>query len=254
MNQTIRITLVKPLIIEAVKNETFLRGQVVKAADQRAITEAYHEQAGDEAYQERILERALATNLSDLKTYLADYISTSGGSAADNSIESYEDGNNIILTLNVSDRFNRGFTEPLAKLSSKYIEEAMLMDWWRPINEKQSSLYAKFVERDLEAIKRCFNKTAPVAPKVPYTTALKVRPSAIDIAVGEEATVTYSISDGAVDDVEILIEDTVIIEAGRTEEGFTVIGRQRGHTYISLYSRHNPELMHTVQVYVTDHR
>lgn len=252
MNQTIHITLVKSLIINSVKNETFLRGQVVKAADQKAITEAYHEQAGDEAYQEALLDRALYTNLEDLKTHLSDYLSTSGNSSADNSIGTDEDDGNIILTLVVGDRFNKGYTNSLAKLSSKYIEEAMLMDWWKPINEKQSALYQQFVERDLQAIKRCFNKTAPVAPSVPYTQKLDVPGSAIDIGVGEEYTVTYSISDGAIDDIEVRIDDTVLIEAGRTQEGFTVKGKQLGHTYIQLYSRHNPELAKTIHVYITD--
>ncbi len=251
MNNTIHLTLNKPLIFNSVKNETFLRGQVIKAADGKLITEAYHEQAGDEAYQERILSRGLYTNLEELKTYLSDYLADSGQSSADN-IYTDEEGDNIILFLVVSDRFNHGYTTSLARLASKYIEEAMLMDWWKPINEKQSALYAQFVERDLAAIKRCFNKTAPVAPSYKYPTSLNVIGSAIDIGVGEEHTVTYTISDGAIDDIEIRIEDTNICQAGRTSEGFTVIGKQLGHTYIQLYSRHNEELTDTVHVYVTD--
>lgn len=251
MNNTIQLTLSKSLIIGSVKNETFLRGQVVKAADQKLITEAYHEQAGDEAYQEAILSRGLYTNLEELKTHFSDYLATTGQSSADN-IYSEESGDNIVISLAVSDRFNTGYTNSLAKLSSKYIEEAILMDWWKPINEKQSALYAQFVERDLAAIKRCFNKTAPVAPSYKYPTSLSVNGSAIDIGIGEEHTVTYSISDGAIDDIEIRIEDTTICQAGRTAEGFTVIGKQLGHTWIQLYSRHNTELTQTVHVYVTD--
>ncbi len=251
MNNTIQLTLSKSLIIGSVKNETFLRGQVVKAADQKLITEAYHEQAGDEAYQEAILSRGLYTNLEELKTHFSDYLAATGQSSADN-IYSEESGDNIVISLAVSDRFNTGYTNSLAKLSSKYIEEAILMDWWKPINEKQSALYAQFVERDLAAIKRCFNKTAPVAPSYKYPTSLSVNGSAIDIGIGEEHTVTYSISDGAIDDIEINIEDTTICQAGRTAEGFTVIGKQLGHTWIQLYSRHNTELTQTVHVYVTD--
>ena len=252
MKQVINLTLIRSLIINSVKNETFLRGQVVKAADGKLITEAYHEQAGDEEYQERILSRGLATNMADLLTHFSDYLASSGQSSGDNIIDYNEEGGNIVISLVVSDRFNTGYTDPLAKLSSKYIEEAMLMDWWKPINEKQSALYAQFVERDLAAIKRCFNKTAPIAPSYKYPTSLNVIGSAIDIGVGEEHTVTYTISDGAIDDIEIRIEDTNICQAGRTSEGFTVIGKQLGHTYIQLYSRHNEELTDIVHVYVTD--
>ena len=251
MNKTITLTLVKSVILANVKNETFLRGQVIKAADQKLITEAYHEQAGDEAYQETILSRGFYTNLEELKTHFSDYLTSAGQSSGDN-INSEESGDNTVLTLIVSDRFNSGYVDSLAKLSAKYIEEAMLMDWWKPINEKQSALYAQFVERDLAAIKRCFNKTAPVAPSYKYPTLLTVPGSAIDIGIGEEHTVTYSISDGAIDDIEIRIEDEHLISAGRTSEGFTVIGRQLGHTYIQLYSRHNPELNETLNVYITD--
>lgn len=252
MNQTIQLTLAKSLIIESVKNETFLRGQVEKAANDKAITQAYHEQAGNEQYQERLLNRGLQTNFAELKTYLSDYLSSSGQSSGDN-IYSEESGDNIILHLTVSDRFNKEYTDPLAKLCSKYIEEAILMDWWKPINEKQSALYAQFVERDLKAIKRCFNKTAPIAPSVPYTTYLRTTGSAIELEIGEEYTVTYEISDGAIDDIECRVEDRALIDTGRSEEGFTVIGKLRGHTYIELYSRHNPELTRTVHVYITDH-
>lgn len=251
MDNTITLTLLKPLIIESVKNETFQKGKFDKAVDQKAISMAYVEQAGNESYHERILERTLYTSLEELKTHLSDYLSTDGGTTADN-ITSSEEGDQIIITLVVGDRFNHGYTDSLAKLSSKYVEECMLMDWWRPINEKQSLLYANFVERDLAAIKRCFNKTAPVAPTYQYPTSLEVEASSIDIGVGEEATVTYTISGGAIDDIEIRIEDRQICGAGRSREGFTIVGRQLGHTYVQLYSRHDESITETIHVYVTD--
>lgn len=251
MTQTIQLTLVKSLIIESVKNETFFKGQFDKAVDQKAITVAYQEQAGNETYQERLLSRALYTNLSELKTYLSDYLSTSGNTSADNNIDSWEEGDIITLSLVVSDRFNRGYTDPLAKLCAKYIEDAMLVDWWKPINEKQAAIYTQFVDKDLNAIKRCFNKTAPAAPTVPYTTFLKTMGSAFELEIGEHATVTYELSDGAIDDIECRVEDKTIIDVARSEHGFSVIAKRLGHTYIQLYSRHNTELTSTIHVYVT---
>ena len=151
MSHQISITLVKSLIIESVKNETFQKGQFDRAVDPKAVTAAYHEQAGDEQYHLRILDRALYTNLSELKTILSEYVSPYGGMTADN-IYSRENDDFIVISLSVSERFNNGMMEPLAKLCSKYVEESMLMDWWKPINDKQASLYAQFVERDLAAI------------------------------------------------------------------------------------------------------
>jgi hypothetical protein len=251
MDRTITLTLIKPLILESVKNETFQRGRFDKAVDPKAISAAYVEQAGNEDYHERILSRTLYTSLEELKTHLSDYLTSAGSTSGDN-IASEEQGDDIIITLVVGDRFNHAYTDSLAKLSAKYIEEAMLMDWWRPINEKQSALYANFVERDLAAIKRCFNKTAPAAPSYKYPTTLETPGSAIDIGVGEEYTVTYSISSGSVDDIELHIDDYTICEAGRVKEGFTVIGSHLGHTYAELYSRHNPELTCPLHIYVTD--
>lgn len=250
---TITLTLIKPLIIESVKNETFFSGQVQKAADQKLIAAAYHEQAGDDTYQERMLERGLYTALEELKTWLSDYLSTTGFSSADNSIGSSIDGDTILIHLNVSERFNKGYTQSLARLAAKYVEESMLTDWWKPVNEKQAALYAQFVERDLAAIRRCFNKTAPAVPTVPYTTQLTVTGTAIELAPGEEATVTYELSDGAVDDIEATTENASIATIGRCEQGFTVRGGLRGHTYVRLYSRHNEALNRIIHIYVTDH-
>ena len=251
MMQTIKLSLVKSLIIESVKNETYLRGQVEKGADPKAATKAYHEQAGDEEYHERLLERALYSNLGELKTQLSEYLTSSGQSSADN-ISSEEDGDVITLTLLVSDRFNKGFTDPLAKLCSKYIEESMLADWWKPINKDQSSIYLGFVEKDLASIRRCFNKTAPIIPSYHYPTTLTINGSAISIGPDEEDTITYVISDNAIDDIECLSDDTGVVEVGRCSQGFTVKGKSYGHAVVTLFSRHNTELSRSIDVYVVD--
>ena len=251
MDNTILLTLYKPQIIESVKNETYKSGRFEKAADAKAISVAYEIQAGNDEFQERLLERSFSTSLEELKTNLSDYLQDSGYSTGDN-IFSSENDSNILLTLVVSNRFNRSYTDSLAKLCAKYVEEVMLMDWWRPINEKKSSLYSQFVERDLSAIKRCFNKTAPVAPSYKYPTTLRVVSSVIDIGVGEEHTVTYSISDGAIDDINARVQDANVCDVGSSNEGFTVIGKNVGDTLIQLYSRHNEQLTQTVHVYVKD--
>jgi hypothetical protein len=252
MDNTILLTLYKPQIIESVKNETYKSGRFEKAADAKAISVAYEIQAGNEDYQERLLERSFSTGLEELKTNLSDYLQDSGYSTGDN-IFSADDNSNITITLVVGNRFNKSYTDSLAKLCAKYVEEVMLMDWWKPVNEKKSSLYAQFVERDLKAIKRCFNKTAPEAPSYKYPTTLSVVGSAINIGVGEERTVTYSISDGAIDDINIRVQDPNVCSIGSSSEGVTIIGKNFGETYIQLYSRHNEELSKTIHVYVAQY-
>ena len=53
MSQVIKITLLKGLAVNAAKNDTFKTGVIDKAADQKNVTVAYHESAGDEQYDER---------------------------------------------------------------------------------------------------------------------------------------------------------------------------------------------------------
>jgi hypothetical protein len=249
MPQTIKLTLRKSQIIETVKNETFLSGQFEKAANSDAITAAYHEQAGDEAYQERMMNRNLQTNLGELKTFLSDYLTSIGNTTADN-IYSSEEGDSIILSLVVSDRFNKGFADPLAKLCSKYIEEAMLVDWWKPINDKRAGIYSSFLEKDLVAIRRCFNKTAPKAPEIPYTSTLEVSGSGVDIGIGEECLITYTLSENATDDIEAIPINPFICRVYRSDEGFFIVGRQPGIGRVKVYSRHNDSLVRFINVHV----
>lgn len=251
MEKSIKLTLFKPLILESVKNETFIKGNFDKAVEPKALTAAYVEQAGNEAYHDRILLRTLETSLGELKTQLSDYLVTMNGTTSGDNISSSEDGDKIYIILVVGDRFNFSYTDTLAKLCAKYVEETMLMDWWRPINEKQSALYATFIERDLVAIKKCFNKTAPKTPTIPYTQTIELTGSAVDIGIGEEQTISYTLSAGAIDDIEIRVADEHICKVGRTEEGFTVEGVIYGHTSAEIYSRHNPEARATVEIYVS---
>lgn len=248
MTKMIKLTLLKPLIFESVKNETFFKGNIDKSIDPKAVEMAYHEQAGDEEYQEKMLERGFHTALEDLKTHLSEYISPANyyNVNSDN-----EDA--VTLQLNVNDRFNEAYADSMAVLCSKFIEESMLADWWKPINEKQSTLYLQFAERDLTAIKRSFVMKAPVAPANPYTSYIKTSGTSIELEPGERATVTYSISDGAIDDVLCRVEDRTLIDVGRSEDGFVLIGKQRGHTYIQLYSKHDPDVNQTLHVFITDH-
>jgi hypothetical protein len=66
MEITILLQLSKSAILANVKGETFLSGEIDKSVDQKAIALAYHEQAGNDAYQERLLSRGIETNLEDL--------------------------------------------------------------------------------------------------------------------------------------------------------------------------------------------
>lgn len=240
----IRLNLVKSLIIEAVKAETYIKGEIDKASAQGTNKFAYNEQAGDDEYHERKLIRTMNTALGELKGLLSSYLNNSGNNIADNITSGTDatDNDVIFIELNVSDRFNKAYSDPLAKLCSKYIEDKMLVLWWGAINPNQAAFYSNLVVSDVDSIEKCFNKTAPSAPKIRYTTNINLMPSdysTLDMNIGDEEQISYSIDAGALDDVEILIADESIAKAYRTSNGFYVFAANAGVTTAKLFSLHN---------------
>ena len=271
---TIKLTLLKSLIIEAVKNETFHKGQFDKAVDEKAITAAYHEQAGNETYQERILGRAFYTNLAVFKTLVTEYVGGGGFDAADN-VTDIEDGDTVNVFINVSDRFNKAFTDPLAKLASDFIINSMLMDWWRPVNKEQASLYAQFIERTTMAIRRCFNKMPPKAPTYKFPTAIILKYPIVDeqngvpgmltpdssptiptevlfqnpwhIGRGDESEITYTLrgesgNDKPVDDIIVRCDGGCCKPFIGHEGSWCLRGIDKGYSIVTLFSRHNDKV------------
>lgn len=284
MSKTIRITLSRNTIIDAVKSETFHKGQADKAADGKAITLAYHEQAGDDAYQERLLSRALEANLGELVTYLSDFITDDETLTADN-ITQQTSGDTITMMLRVSDRFNGSYTDPLAKLFSEYIINAMLTQWWKTINEKQAALYASFMESNVMAIRRCFSKKAPKAPAYAYPTAINLLypiipesngvPGSLSssdepadpeipveilfsnpwtIGVGQKSEITYTLTGengvSPVDDI-VIRADNPCCHIGIDNEGWYAKGIKSGYTIVTLFSRHNDRVYAKFAIHVT---
>lgn len=271
----IKLSLIKSLIIESVKNETYQSGNVVKASDAKAESLAFHQQAGDARYQERMLERGLATAYSELTTLLAEYVTNVGDAVGDNTIEATENNGVIELVLAVSDRFNKGLVPSLAKLCSKYIEESMLVDWWKPVDKEKSTYYLGFLQKDIESIRRCFSKTAPAVPVYEYPTAIVMRYPIIpeqdgvagyivsDINTPEEQTVDpvtlygnpWAIGVGDTSEISYTLVgendrkpiDDIVIRADNdccipelTDDGHWCLkAKSIGYSLITLFSRHN---------------
>jgi hypothetical protein len=269
----IKITLVKSLILESVKNETYHSGMVTKAADGGAVSLAFHEQAGDENYHQRILERALATAYSDLTTLLAEYVTNVGDAVGDNTIEATEKNGAIDLVLQVSERFNKGLVPSLAKLCSRYIEESMLVDWWKPVNTDKATYYVNFLQKDVESIRRCFSKTAPDVPTYKYPTAIVLRYPIITEKDGVAGTVTpdmpavdpvtlygnpFVMGRGDTSDISYILMgendampiDDIVVRADNTccvpelnkEGNWCLKGVSIGYTLVTLFSRHNDKV------------
>lgn len=252
MSKTIKLSLSKALIIESVKNDTFRKGEHDKTSNPALFTAAYHEQAGDEAYHTRTLERAFYSSLEELKTLFSDYVFDDGSTTGSNVVSSYEEDEIEIIELNVGDRFSGGFAEPLARMAATYIENSMLVLWWTPISREQATFYTQLVERNTLAIKRCFNKKAPTVPKVPFPNKITLTGNAIHMVMGEEATVTYTIPEGTIDDVEAIPTDTKIISTSRDREGFIVKALNVGVCTLKILSKHDEDVVSELTVTVVE--
>ena len=251
--KTIKLNLVISLILEAVKAETFIKGNVDKATDSASYQLAYHEEAGDEQFHERKLMRSIYTAAEELKGILGDYVQRQGPTGADNiTYEVQKDTDSIVFTLSVSDRFNTAFTTSLARLCSKYIEDKSLMLWWGTFNQTQAQYYATLCATDITSISRCFNKTAPRAPQIPFTKTLTVTGDTVELVVGESASLTYAIDQGTIDDIEAVTRNHHIATADRACDGFVLTGRQPGVTSARLFSLHDDNVSAEITVIVTE--
>ena len=63
-------------------------------------------------------------------------------------------------------RFNTSFAPTLARLSSEYITNYVLVLWWGAITNGQNQVqfYNSLAQSYLNSIRKCFNKMAPAAP------------------------------------------------------------------------------------------
>ena len=213
--KTIVLSILRSVIMEAVKSETFIKGLADKSADERASLLAYQESAGDEDFHERKLNKTMTEAADTLSTYLGDYLSTeTNQKTGDNAIViDHSDAARITIKIKVSDRFNESYTDSLARLSSKFIETRMLVLWWNPINPNQAKIYENNEANVLLDIKRCFNKIAPRAPICPFTSSLSLETNHVDIVVPKGETtpfkcgkftseLKYTIDDDVIDDIE----------------------------------------------------
>ena len=122
---------------------------------------------------------------------------------------------------------------------------------------KQAEPYVSFLSIDETEIRRCFVLCRPTVPTVPYTKSLTAKVDGSDtdggvtIAVeNDEVTLSYSIDDGAIDDIEARSSDPCILEVHRTQEPHTFWLRplNTGVAYVTLFSRHSDNLKTEIEV------
>ena len=256
----IKFQLIKSLIIEAAEETTYLKGQIDKHTIQNA-SQAFvaSETAGEEALSKRIFEHDFHTALELLKTIFIEHLAVSAQTIGDNAIYYNDKQDDIVeFNLEVSRRYNGTLTDTLARLCSKYVEDYIIQQWWlKTTNQKQSEPYVSMLAEDAQNIRKCFVLSRPLVPKVPYSSTLTAKVDGSDtdggvtIAVeNDEVTLSYSIDDGAIDDIEARSSDPCILEVHRTKEPHTFWLRplKTGVVYVTLFSRHSDNLKTEIEV------
>lgn len=257
----IKFQIIKSVVIEAVKSTTYLKAKVDSAADENAVKVGFNEAAGDDEVHENLLTHDFQTALEMVKTLLAEYLVPTAQSVGDNIIYYNDKDDDIVeFVLNASRRCNGTLTDTLARLVAKYVEDYMIFQWWtKTTNLKQAEIYQASLAVDEKSIRRCFVLSGPTLPTIPYTQHLtaKVDGSEADGAVtialeNKEETLSYSIDNGAIDDIEARSDDPSVLEIHRSPEPYTfsLDPVNTGVAIVTLFSRHSDDLKVEVEVTV----
>lgn len=244
----IQLTLSKPLISEAVKAETYLRGKYVRASatDGSTTNAAYTTQAGDDEVDERKVDRDIRYATERLKTIFVDYITPSSTVKGDDMIGSSDKDDSIIYNLTVSSRWNGTLTDACARLSSRYIQDCATMLWYQAIGDKQQTeYYALLLKQDETEVRKCFIKSPPEAPSLSYPSKIQFQQplmtdGSLHLMEGDDETITYSLDADAIDDIETRSEEPSIVRTHLNREGKWCLKALRpGVSEITFFSRHN---------------
>jgi hypothetical protein len=257
----IKFQIIKSVVIEAVKSATYLKAKIDSASDDRATKLGFNEAAGDDAVHESVLTHDFQTALEIVKTFFVDYLVPNAQTIGDNVIyyNSVTD-DNVDFVLDVSRRYNGTLTDALARLTSKYVEDYMLFQWWlKATNQKQAEPYQALLAIDEQNIRKCFILCGPIVPTTSFPTELAIKVNGEDVSgeisipVGEEVALSYSLNDGAVDDIEARSEIPRIVEIHRSRDAasFTLLAKSTGVSTVKLWSRHSDDLEFSCDVVVT---
>lgn len=248
----IKFQIIKSLVREAFQSTTYLKGQMDRAAQGVNNALVASETGGDEQLHERVFTSDFHAALETLKTIFADYLVPTAQTVGDNAIYYNEKTDDVVeFTLSVSRRFNGSLTDTLARLSAKYAEDYVIMQWWvKTANIKQAEPYQSALVKDEADIRRCFILSAPAVPTVKYPTSLAARVDGeeaggeVTLRTGDEATLSYSLDAGAVDDIEARSSNPETVEVSRdpATRSFVLTPKNTGVVTVRLFSRHSDTL------------
>lgn len=156
-------------IKKAVKSDTYITGQIDKSLDPvKNASQAYNEQAGDDAYHEVKLYRTMKGAVAKFEANMAEYVDPGSGSAVADTLASDTTGE-FTITIPVGSRFYDAFATTLSTLAQEYIINMMLYSWWQSIKANFAKDYYQFAQESLEMVRKCLSKTPPSTSLAEYT-------------------------------------------------------------------------------------
>lgn len=277
----IKLQLSKEEILQRVKAKTKLKGIADMASKQNADTVRYahNEEAGDDADSQFLLLSSLRTGVGRFKSVVTDYVVAYDGDspAADNIHDNLNSDTVDVFTIfmEVSERFNQAYTQPLADHASDYIECQMLYDWYLPFAPEIAKNFAASASAVQLEIARCFIKTRPKVPTYKYPVEIIMKYPIIPdrdgmpgyitpnneklmqpemlfsnpwiVGIGQESEISYTLrseQDGfkPLDDIVVRADNARICGVGMKNGRWCCWGRNKGYTIVTLYSRHDDKV------------
>ena len=277
----IKLQLSKEEILQRVKAKTKLKGIADMASKQNADTVRYahNEEAGDDADSQFLLLSSLRTGVGRFKSVVTDYVVAYDGDSpvADNIHDNLNSDIVDVFTIfmEVSERFNQAYTQPLADHASDYIECQMLYDWYLPFAPEIAKNFAASASAVQLEIARCFIKTRPKVPTYKYPVEIIMKYPIIPdrdgmpgyitpdneelmqpemlfsnpwiVGIGQESEISYTLrseQDGfkPLDDIVVRADNARICGVGMKNGRWCCWGRNKGYTIVTLYSRHDDKV------------
>lgn len=275
----IKLLLSKEEILQRVKSRTSLKSRADMATAKEntdSVRYSHNEEAGGDPDSEFLLLSSLRTALGRFKSVVAAYVIANEGESptADNIHDNLDNTTVDVfkITMEVSERFNEAFTQPLADHASDYIECQMLYDWYLPFAPETAKNFAGAAAAVQIEINHCFLKTRPKVPTYKYPTEInllypiipdrdgypgyitpenrsQVQPEMLFanpwiVGIGQESEISYSLLSDTenfkpLDDIVVRADSSHICGVGMKGGKWCCWGRNTGYTVITLYSRHD---------------
>jgi len=160
MSKTLTITISKDAVIESIKGDTSITGNIDRSADPvKNAGVAYNEQAGNDAYHEKKIDRLVKTAISKFEAEIAEFTDGSINDTATTDPDTHL--TTITITMSVSDRYNAGLAKPLGGLAQSYIVNMALFGWWTSIKPDFAKGFATMAADAIVYVRKCFAKNSP---------------------------------------------------------------------------------------------